>query len=114
MADSSELRDRIASLLARAGVERVNAPKMTPSHPTAKAVVVARDGDEVALIRFGAKGYPHNYSASARAAFKARHAANIARGKLSAAYWADRFLWAGPEGSKLSPAAAKRKGRRDD
>jgi hypothetical protein len=73
-----------------------NRPKMTPNHPRKKAVVLAKVGDEVKMIRFGAQGYGHNYSPEARRSFKARHRKNIERGKLSAAYWADKFLWGGP------------------
>lgn len=80
-----------------------NKPKMTPNHPTKKAVVLAKVGDEIKMIRFGAQGYGHNYSTAARKSFKARHAKNIKRGKLSAAYWADHYLWAGPGKSTRRP-----------
>lgn len=80
-----------------------NKPKMTPKHPTKKAVVLAKVGNEIKMIRFGAQGYGHNYSAQARKSFKARHSKNIQRGKLSAAYWADRFLWGGPGKSTKRP-----------
>lgn len=102
-AQKSQGSDRIARLLKEHGLEGVNKPKMTPSHPTKKAVVLAKEGDTVKLIRFGAKGYGHNYSSGARSSFKARHGSNIKRGKLSAAYWADKFLWAGDKGSKKNP-----------
>lgn len=83
--------------------EGYNKPKMTPSHPTKKAVVLAKENGEIKMIRFGAQGYGHNYSPEARHSFKARHGANIARGKLSAAYWADKFLWGGPGKSMKRP-----------
>ncbi|MCH9838590.1 hypothetical protein K0U83_23205, partial [bacterium] len=90
--EKSELSDKIKRLVEKHGVEGVNRPKMTPSHPTKKAVVVAKEGNTVKVIRFGAKGYKHNYSPEGRRKFKQRHAKNIARGRLSAAHWADKFL----------------------
>lgn len=79
-----------------------NKPKMTPGHPTKKGAVLAKEGDSVKLIRFGQKGYKHNYSDEARESFKARHGKNIAKGKMSAAYWADKVLWkkGGPKQTK--------------
>lgn len=93
--------DRVQSLLKRAGVSGVNKPKRTPNHPKKSHVVVAKEGDEVKLIRFGQQGVsgsPRKKGESEayrkrREAFKARHAKNIARGKMSAAYWADRVKW---------------------
>lgn len=87
--------------LRAAGVEGYNKPKRTPGHPTKSHVVVAKSGDQVKTIRFGQQGVSGSpkksgESASYRArreAFKARHAKNIAKGKLSAAYWADRVKW---------------------
>lgn len=87
--------------LARAGVRGYNQPKATPSHPTKSHVVVAKSGDQVKTIRFGQQGVqgsPKKEGESAayrkrREAFKARHASNIEKGKLSAAYWADRVKW---------------------
>lgn len=93
--------------LKRAGVSGYNKPKLTPNHPTKKGVVVAKEGDKVKTIRFGEKGYGHNYSPEARASFKKRHAANIKKGKMSAAYWADRVLWSGPSGNKKNPPKGK-------
>jgi hypothetical protein len=89
-------------LLKKYGLKGVNRPKMTPKHPTKKAVVLSQVGHKLKLIRFGAQGMGHNYSAGARRAFKARHRRNIAKGKSSAAYWADKFLWS-PGGSKKNP-----------
>lgn len=87
--------------LERVGVEGYNKPKRTPSHPTKSHVVVAKVGDEVKTIRFGQQGVsgsPKREGESKgdkarRESFKARHAANIAKGKMSAAYWADRVKW---------------------
>lgn len=81
-----------------------NKPKMTPSHPTKKAAVLAKEGDTVKLIRFGAKGYGHNYSPEARKSYLAR-SAGIKNGKtkLGANYWARKFLWAGKGGSVAKP-----------
>ena len=79
--------------LERAGVEGFNKPKKTPSHPTKSHIVVAKSGDEVKLIRFGQQGVKTNQTAGQREAFKSRHAKNIAKGKMSAAYWADKVKW---------------------
>ena len=87
--------------LVKAGVAGYNKPKRTPDHPKKSHVVVAKDGDKVKTIRFGQQGVsgsPEKKGESAaykkrREAFKARHAGNIAKGKLSAAYWADKVKW---------------------
>lgn len=79
--------------LERAGVSGYNKPKRTPGHPTKSHIVVAKVGDTVKTIRFGQQGVKTNQTAGQRKAFKSRHAKNIARGKLSAAYWADRVKW---------------------
>jgi hypothetical protein len=80
--------------LARAGVEGYNKPKRTPSHPTKSHVVVAKAGDEVKTIRFGQQGVKGSPEGSKRnESFKARHAENIAKGKMSAAYWANKVKW---------------------
>jgi hypothetical protein len=80
--------------LERAGVEGFNKPKRTPSHPTKSHVVVAKEGDKVKTIRFGQQGVTGDKKPTARqAAFKARHKANIDKGKMSAAYWADKVKW---------------------
>ena len=74
--------------------EGYNKPKRTPSHPSKSHVVLAKDGDEIRLIRFGQQGVEGSPDGSKRnEAFKARHAKNIAKGKLSAAYWADKVKW---------------------
>ena len=85
----------------RYGLEGFNKPKKTPSHPTKSHVVLAKEGDEVKLIRFGqqgVKGSPPTKGESdadkaRRRAFKARHEQNIRKGKMSGAYWADKVKW---------------------
>lgn len=80
--------------LERAGVSGYNKPKATPNHPTKSHVVVAKEGNHVKLIRFGQQGVKGSPDGSKRnEAFKARHAKNIAKGKMSAAYWADKVKW---------------------
>jgi hypothetical protein len=82
------------SRLTRAGVSGYNKPKRTPNHPKKSHVVVAKVGTEVKTIRFGQQGVTGDRQPSARqASFKARHAKNIAKGKMSAAYWADKTKW---------------------
>jgi hypothetical protein len=88
------MNEKVQSLLKRAGVSGVNKPKATPDHPTKSHVVVAKEGDQVKTIRFGQQGVQGSPDGSARnKAFKARHASNIAKGKMSAAYWADKVKW---------------------
>lgn len=77
-----------------------NKPKKTPNHPTKSHAVLAKSGDQEKLIRFGQQGVkgagsnPTTASEKARQkSFKARHADNIAKGKMSAAYWADKVKW---------------------
>jgi hypothetical protein len=91
------------SKLKRYGLSGLNKPKRTPSHPTKKGIVAVSDGDKIKIIRFGDQNMGHNYSPEARKSFKARHGKNIAKGKTSAAYWADKFFWAGTSGSKKAP-----------
>ena len=80
--------------LARAGVSDYNKPKRTPDHATKSHVVVAREGSQVRTIRFGQQGVTGDKKPTARqASFKARHRANIQKGKMSAAYWADKVKW---------------------
>ena len=88
------------SRLKRAGVSGYNKPKRTPSHPTKSHVVVAKEGDKVKTIRFGQQNVsgagksPKSAKEKARRkSFKARHAKNISKGKMSAAYWANRVKW---------------------
>ena len=71
-----------------------NKPKRTPGHKTKSHAVLAKSGDQVKLIRFGQQGVKGSPEGSARnKSFKARHAQNIAKGKMSAAYWADKVKW---------------------
>ena len=94
--------------LERAGVSGYNKPTRTPKHPTKSHVVVAKEGNKIKLIRFGQQGKKvgtlkgtagkpkAGESARMKAkrkSFKARHAKNIARGKMSAAWWADKVKW---------------------
>jgi len=81
------------SLLKRIGVSGYNKPKRTPSHPTKSHVVVAKVGDKVKTIRFGEQGAKTNQNAKQREAFKSRHAKNIKRGPISAAWWANKVKW---------------------
>lgn len=79
--------------LERAGVSGYNKPKRTPGHPTKSHIVVAKEGDRVKTIRFGQQGVKTNQTAGQRKAFKSRHGKNISKGRLSAAYWADKVKW---------------------
>jgi hypothetical protein len=82
------------SRLERAGVSGYNKPKRTPDHPTKSHVVVAKVGEEVKTIRFGQQGVTGDRQPTARQkAFKARHAKNIAKGKMSAAWWSSKVKW---------------------
>ena len=89
------------SRLSRAGVSGYNKPKRTPNHRTKSHVVVAKSGDQIKTIRFGQQGVSGSPKkaneseayANRRKSFKARHAKNIAKGKMSAAYWADKSKW---------------------
>ena len=88
--------------LNRAGVSGFNKPKRTPNHPTKSHVVVAKEGSNVKTIRFGEQGAktagaPKSGESermkAKRKSFKARHQKNISKGKMSAAYWADKVKW---------------------
>ena len=90
------------SRLSRVGVSGYNKPKRTPDHATKSHIVVAKEGDRVKTIRFGEQGAStagapksgeSDRMSKKRASFKARHAKNIAKGKMSAAYWADKEKW---------------------
>ena len=82
--------------LKRVGVSGYNKPKRTPNHPTKWHVVVAKEGDKVKTIRFGQQGKTGSKPGTARnKSFRARHAKNIARGKMSGAYWANKAKWSG-------------------
>jgi len=80
--------------LANAGVSGYNKPKRTPKHKTKSHVVVAKEGKKVKTIRFGQQGVTGDRTSTPRSrSFKARHAKNIAKGKMSAAYWANKVKW---------------------
>ena len=97
-----------APRLKRAGVSGYNKPKRTPKHPTKSHIVVAKEGDKIKTIRFGQqgkkvgtlrgtagapkKGESERMKAKRRS-FKARHRKNIRKGKMSAAFWADKVKW---------------------
>jgi hypothetical protein len=90
------------SRLKRAGVSGYNKPKRTPGHPKKSHIVVAKVGAKIKTIRFGQQGAKtagkpkkgeSERTKKKRASFKARHRKNIARGKMSAAYWADKVKW---------------------
>lgn len=92
--------DKKDTKLERAGVSGYNKPKRTPKHPTKSHVVVAKEGSTTKTIRFGQQGVsgagsaPKSSSEKARQkSFKARHGKNISKGKMSAAYWADKVKW---------------------
>ena len=105
---------KVQRALKRAGVEKLDSPKMTPSHETKKAVVVTMVDGSPKMIRFGDQKMGHNYSPEARASFKARHGEDIKKGKSSAAYWSNKFLWAGSKGNKKNPPKSQKivKGRK--
>lgn len=87
--------------LERAGVEGYNKPKRTPNHPTKSHVVVAKEGEKIKTIRFGQQGVSGSPAREGeseadkarRKSFKARHAKNIKKGKMSAAFWANAEKW---------------------
>ena len=98
----SPLQAKIDRAKKAAGVTGVNKPKRTPGHATKSHVVVAKEGNQVKLIRFGEQGArtagkpkrgESDRMKAKRASFKSRHAKNIAKGKMSAAWWADRTKW---------------------
>tara|TARA_R100001509_G_C4847735_1_gene208909 strand:- start:199 stop:465 length:267 start_codon:yes stop_codon:yes gene_type:complete len=80
--------------LKRAGVSGYNKPKRTPSHKTKSHIVVAKEGSKIKTIRFGQQGKTGDRTMTKRAkSFKARHRKNIKKGKMSAAYWANKVKW---------------------
>jgi hypothetical protein len=86
-------QERVKALLRKHMLEGVNKPKRTPSHPTKSHMVLAKEGDRVKLIRFGQQGVKTNQTVGQREAFESRHAKNIAKGKMSAAFWSDKVKW---------------------
>jgi len=92
----------LKAILDRNNLEGVNKPKRTPGHKTKSHVVLAKEGDKTKLIRFGQQGASTAGKAKSgesakmkakRKSFKARHKKNIDKGKMSAAYWADKVKW---------------------
>jgi hypothetical protein len=97
-----DVKEEKDSRLANAGVSGFNKAKRTPSHSTKSHIVVAKDGDKIKTIRFGEQGAStagdpkkgeSDKMKAKRKSFKARHGKNIAKGKMSAAYWADKEKW---------------------
>ena len=93
---------RRKNLLKKHGLSGVNKPKRTPSHPRSSHMVLAQEGHKLKLIRFGQQGVKtagkpkkgeSEKQKARRRSFKARHAANLKSGKMSAAYWADKVKW---------------------
>jgi hypothetical protein len=100
--------ERIKATIDKLGLEGVNKPKRTPSHATKSHVVMAKEGDTYKLLRFGQQGVKTNQTVGQREAFKSRHAKNIAKGKMSAAWWADKEKWSASE--TKSPSKKWKKG----
>ena len=93
---------RVKNLLKKNGLSGVNKPKRTPKHPKKSHIVLAKEGNKVKLIRYGQQGAKTAGKPKAgesdrmkkkRASFKARHRRNIAKGKMSAAFWANKSKW---------------------
>ena len=91
--------DRVKSIMKKNGLKGVNKPKRTPGHATKSHVVMASEGGKYKLIRFGEQGAKTagkktaKKSKAKRKSFKARHRKNIKKGKMSAAYWANKVKW---------------------
>ena len=93
---------RGAMLMKKHGLSGYNKPKRTPKHPKKSHIVLAKEGDRIKLIRYGEQGAKtagkpkpgeSDRMKKKRASFKARHRRNIAKGKMSAAYWANKVKW---------------------
>jgi hypothetical protein len=92
--------EAVRNMLKRYGLQGVNKPKRTPDHPDKSHLVLAKEGDNTKLIRFGQQGAdtvtesnPTGARKKKQDSFKARHAKNIAKGKMSAAWWANKYKW---------------------
>lgn len=92
--------DAVRNMLKRYGLLGVNKPKRTPDHPDKSHLVLAKEGEKTKLIRFGQQGAdtvtesnPTGARKKKQDSFKARHAKNIAKGKMSAAWWANKYKW---------------------
>lgn len=81
------------SRLKKYKLEGYNKPKKTPGHKTKSHIVLAKDGEQIKLIRFGQQGVKTNLTEGQRMAFVSRHKKNIEKGKLSAAYWSNKVKW---------------------
>lgn len=99
---------RIKNVLKKEGLSGVNKPKATPSHPKKSHIVLAKEGEKYKLLRFGQQGVKTNQTAGQREAFKSRHAKNISKGKMSAAFWADKVKWS--PSKTASPSKKWKKG----
>jgi len=88
-------------MLKKHGLSGVNKPKRTPGHGKKSHVVLAKEGDRIKLIRFGQQGVKTNQTVGQRKAFASRHGRNIKKGKMSAAYWANKVKWS-PSKTKSS------------
>lgn len=95
-------------MLKKHNLSGVNKPKATPSHPKKSHIVLAKEGDTTKLIRFGQQGVKTNQTVGQREQFKSRHAKNIAKGKMSAAWWADKVKWSNSK--TKSPSKKWKKG----
>lgn len=85
---------KVKTQINKLNLDGVNKPKKTPNHPTKSHVVMAKDGEKYKLVRFGQQGVSGDKTNTTRnKAFKARHADNIAKGKMSAAWWANKIKW---------------------
>ena len=96
------METRTKNVLKKYNLSGINKPKRTPSHPKKSHIVLAKVGDKIRLIRFGEQGAStagkpkdgeSDKMKAKRKSFKARHRKNIAKGKMSAAYWADKVKW---------------------
>ena len=102
MPKDTSKHSRAKATMKRLGISGFNKAKRTPSNPKKSHVVMAKEGDKTKLIRFGEqgastagkpkKGESEKMKAK-RKSFKARHGRNIKKGKMSAAYWADKVKW---------------------
>ena len=79
----------------------LDTPRRTPSHPSSSHVVKTKVDGKDKMIRFGEQGAKTNQNPKQRKAFKDRHAKNIAKGKSSAAYWANKVKWKAAEGGAV-------------
>ena len=100
-------REKRKKFLKKHGLSRFNKAVRTTEGGKKGKVAILENG-KPRLIRFGDASMGHNYSPEARKSFKARHAKNIAKGPTSAAYWANKCLWAGRGGSKKSPPKSQK------